>query len=83
MVQVVGRAEPHNLKVVHPTQDRVLTIREMARLQVGLACRGCRRGGWQVGPGGAGGDGTAAGGAPGGPGCAFEVTGRGHRGGQG
>lgn len=31
---VVGRAEPHNLRIAHPTQDRVLTIREMARAQV-------------------------------------------------
>lgn len=30
---VVGRAEPHNLKVVHPKQDRVLTVRENARCQ--------------------------------------------------
>jgi DNA (cytosine-5)-methyltransferase 1 len=31
---VVTRAEPHNLEVVHPTQNRVLTIRENARCQV-------------------------------------------------
>ena len=31
---VVGRAEPHNLRVVHPHQDRVVTIRENARCQV-------------------------------------------------
>ncbi|KAL8255700.1 hypothetical protein R6Q59_030767 [Mikania micrantha] len=30
---VVGRAEPHNQVVLHPNQDRVLTIRENARLQ--------------------------------------------------
>ncbi|KAK9147306.1 hypothetical protein Scep_006063 [Stephania cephalantha] len=30
---VVTRAEPHNQQVLHPTQDRVLTIRENARLQ--------------------------------------------------
>ncbi|KAF5735727.1 Chromomethylase 1 putative isoform 3 [Tripterygium wilfordii] len=30
---VVTRAEPHNQKIVHPEQDRVLTIRENARLQ--------------------------------------------------
>ncbi|KAJ1403873.1 S-adenosyl-L-methionine-dependent methyltransferase [Sesbania bispinosa] len=30
---VVTRAEPHNQVVLHPTQDRVLTIRESARLQ--------------------------------------------------
>ncbi|KAJ1403876.1 S-adenosyl-L-methionine-dependent methyltransferase [Sesbania bispinosa] len=30
---VVTRAEPHNQIVLHPTQDRVLTIRENARLQ--------------------------------------------------
>lgn len=27
------RSEPHNLRIVHPTQDRVLTIRENARCQ--------------------------------------------------
>lgn len=31
---VVTRAEPHNLEICHPEQDRVLTIREMARCQV-------------------------------------------------
>jgi len=31
---VVGRAEPHNLRLVHPEQDRVVTIRENARCQV-------------------------------------------------
>ena len=31
---VVTRAEPHNLQLVHPNQDRVLTVREMARGQV-------------------------------------------------
>ncbi|WIA20554.1 hypothetical protein OEZ85_004945 [Tetradesmus obliquus] len=31
---VVTRAEPHNLELVHPTQDRVLSIRENARCQV-------------------------------------------------
>ncbi|TMX03560.1 hypothetical protein EJD97_015750 [Solanum chilense] len=30
---VVTRAEPHNQSVLHPVQDRVLTIRENARLQ--------------------------------------------------
>lgn len=30
---VVGRAEPHNLRLVHNTQDRVVTIRENARCQ--------------------------------------------------
>ncbi|KAK1314626.1 DNA (cytosine-5)-methyltransferase 1 [Acorus calamus] len=30
---VVTRAEPHNQIIVHPLQDRVLTIRENARLQ--------------------------------------------------
>ncbi|XP_039006610.1 putative DNA (cytosine-5)-methyltransferase CMT1 [Hibiscus syriacus] len=30
---VVTRAEPHNQTVIHPSQDRVLTIRENARLQ--------------------------------------------------
>ncbi|KAL5789097.1 hypothetical protein ACOSQ2_003985 [Xanthoceras sorbifolium] len=30
---VVTRAEPHNQIVIHPLQDRVLTIRENARLQ--------------------------------------------------
>ena len=30
---VVTRAEPHNLRIVHPTQDRVLSIRENARAQ--------------------------------------------------
>lgn len=30
---VIGRAEPHNLKLAHPTQDRVMTIRENARCQ--------------------------------------------------
>eukprot|EP00891_Asterochloris_glomerata_P003939 jgi/Astpho2/3939/fgenesh1_pg.00063_%23_13_t len=29
----VGRAEPHNLALIHPTQARVLTIRENARTQ--------------------------------------------------
>lgn len=32
--QVVGRSEPHNLKVGHPTQNRTTTIRENARMQV-------------------------------------------------
>ena len=35
---VVTRAEPHNLEICHPYQDRVLSIREMARCQV-LFCR--------------------------------------------
>ncbi|KAL5732154.1 DNA (cytosine-5-)-methyltransferase [Ranunculus cassubicifolius] len=30
---VVTRAEPHNQKIIHPLQDRVLTVRENARLQ--------------------------------------------------
>ncbi|KAL8159474.1 hypothetical protein V2J09_001011 [Rumex salicifolius] len=30
---VVGRAEPHNQAILHPAQDRVLTVRENARLQ--------------------------------------------------
>ncbi|GAU22796.1 hypothetical protein TSUD_142360 [Trifolium subterraneum] len=30
---VVTRAEPHNQKILHPEQDRVLSIRENARLQ--------------------------------------------------
>jgi len=30
---VVTRAEPHNQIILHPEQDRVLTIRENARLQ--------------------------------------------------
>ncbi|KAK8582727.1 hypothetical protein V6N13_069499 [Hibiscus sabdariffa] len=30
---VVTRAEPHNQALIHPSQDRVLTIRENARLQ--------------------------------------------------
>ncbi|KAK1386612.1 DNA (Cytosine-5)-methyltransferase CMT3 [Heracleum sosnowskyi] len=30
---VVTRAEPHNQVIIHPTQNRVLTIRENARLQ--------------------------------------------------
>ena len=30
---VVTRAEPHNQAIMHPEQDRVLTIRENARLQ--------------------------------------------------
>lgn len=34
--QVVGRSEPHNLKVGHPRQKRTLTIRENARAQVGV-----------------------------------------------
>lgn len=32
---VVGRAEPHNLRLIHPTQGRVVSIRENARCQVG------------------------------------------------
>lgn len=35
---VVTRAEPHNQIVLHPQQDRVLTIRENARLQGFLDC---------------------------------------------
>lgn len=30
---VIGRAEPHNHVIIHPNQDRVLTVRENARLQ--------------------------------------------------
>eukprot|EP01018_Ginkgo_biloba_P035156 Gb_03787 [translate_table: standard] len=30
---VVTRAEPHNQAILHPEQDRVLTIRENARIQ--------------------------------------------------
>ncbi|XP_050232648.1 putative DNA (cytosine-5)-methyltransferase CMT1 [Mercurialis annua] len=30
---VVTRAEPHNQAIIHPSQDRVLTIRENARIQ--------------------------------------------------
>ena len=30
---VVGRPEPHNLALLHPTQNRVLTIRELMRVQ--------------------------------------------------
>lgn len=33
-MQVVGRAEPHNLRLGHPEQKRVMTIRENARTQV-------------------------------------------------
>lgn len=33
---VVGRAEPHNLRLVHPVEARVVTIRENARCQVSL-----------------------------------------------
>lgn len=39
--QVVGRAEPHNLALIHPNQDRVLTIRENARTQVGFLLSCC------------------------------------------
>jgi hypothetical protein len=53
LAAVYGRAEPHNLRIVHPAQDRVLSIRENARGQVG----GPRGGG-----GGRGGGGRAAGG---------------------
>ena len=38
---VVGRAEPHNLSLVHPTQDRTLTVRENARCQVGSRSVDC------------------------------------------
>ena len=31
---VVTRAEPHNLRIVHPYENRVLTIRENGRSQV-------------------------------------------------
>nr|GMD30656.1 DNA (cytosine-5)-methyltransferase CMT3 [Ipomoea batatas]GMD61830.1 DNA (cytosine-5)-methyltransferase CMT3 [Ipomoea batatas] len=30
---VVTRAQPHNRAILHPEQDRVLTVRENARLQ--------------------------------------------------
>ncbi|KAI3859459.1 hypothetical protein MKX03_010495 [Papaver bracteatum] len=30
---VVGRAEPHNQIILHPEQDRVMSVRESARLQ--------------------------------------------------
>eukprot|EP01025_Chloroclados_australasicus_P063826 TRINITY_DN8458_c0_g2_i3.p1 TRINITY_DN8458_c0_g2~~TRINITY_DN8458_c0_g2_i3.p1 ORF type:complete len:1127 (+),score=134.82 TRINITY_DN8458_c0_g2_i3:54-3383(+) len=33
MATVVTRAEPHNLQVVHPTQARVMSVRELARCQ--------------------------------------------------
>lgn len=33
-VQVTGRAEAHNQAVLHPDQDRVMSIRENARMQV-------------------------------------------------
>ncbi|KAL8091292.1 hypothetical protein AgCh_040403 [Apium graveolens] len=33
VMTVVARAQPHNRAVLHPKQDRVLTIRENARLQ--------------------------------------------------
>ena len=33
MPTVVTRAEPHNQVILHPAQDRVLTVRENARLQ--------------------------------------------------
>ena len=39
---VVTRAEPHNLQLLHPQQDRVLTVRENARCQV----RAGGLGGW-------------------------------------
>lgn len=39
LVQVVGRAEPHNLALIHPEQNRVLTIRENARTQVWVTLR--------------------------------------------
>ena len=32
-VQIVGRAEPHNLAILHNEQNRVMTIRENARCQ--------------------------------------------------
>lgn len=35
-LQVVGRAEPHNLRLGHPQQKRVMTIRENARTQARL-----------------------------------------------
>ena len=37
--QVVGRAEPHNLALIHPEQCRVLSIRENARCQA--RCYAC------------------------------------------
>lgn len=33
-IQVVGRAQPHNQALLHPEQDRVMSIRESARMQV-------------------------------------------------
>lgn len=33
---VVGRVEPHNLRLVHPHQDRTISMRENARAQVSL-----------------------------------------------
>eukprot|EP01026_Neomeris_dumetosa_P013614 TRINITY_DN1479_c1_g1_i3.p2 TRINITY_DN1479_c1_g1~~TRINITY_DN1479_c1_g1_i3.p2 ORF type:complete len:303 (-),score=57.26 TRINITY_DN1479_c1_g1_i3:294-1202(-) len=33
VITVVTRAEPHNLQVVHPTQPRVMNVRELARCQ--------------------------------------------------
>ncbi|XP_047266755.1 DNA (cytosine-5)-methyltransferase 1 isoform X2 [Capsicum annuum] len=33
VLTVVTRYEPHNQTIIHPVQDRVLTIRENARLQ--------------------------------------------------
>lgn len=39
-MQVVGRAEPHNRTVLHPDQDRVVSIRENMRMQVSPATLG-------------------------------------------
>ena len=47
LATVVGRAEPHNLRIGHPSQHRVLSVREMARAQVG----GGEAGGQGVGVG--------------------------------
>ena len=33
-LQVTGRGEPHNHALLHPDQDRVMSIRESARIQV-------------------------------------------------
>lgn len=33
-LQVTGRAEAHNQALLHPDQDRVMSIRENARMQV-------------------------------------------------
>lgn len=35
-LQVTGRAEPYSQALLHPDQDRVVSIRESARMQVCL-----------------------------------------------